>query len=176
VKNNFRAVIAVGMVMSGFALHLFSQAQIAPSASEGVTSSPEANPATQPANGTQLHALEQEGQPMDPHPAAKTANVADSAEPPSPQSPAPVAAPTFPASPVKPPPGFFNRLGWAYLADWMGITPRTPTHPSAEAPIRQFHRRPIRHLTGRSAEHRRSALPTIRVIRCKRPSTAILSG
>lgn len=115
--------------MSGFALHLVSQTQAAPSAADQAASLPHASQATQDASGAQPLALEQKKQPMDPHPAAQTANVTDSAAPPSSQSPAPAVAPTFPSTPVKPPPGFFARFGWAYLADWTGITPTDPNAP-----------------------------------------------
>ena len=39
------------------------------------------------------------------------------------------ADPAAQATPSKPAPGFFTRLGWAYLADWTGIAPTDPNAP-----------------------------------------------
>src|SRR5580692_2672028 len=124
--------------MSGFTLDLACHAQSAPSASDKVTSSSQTSGEQQAKAETEVPGFEQGEQPINPHPAAATANVPDSPEPPSPQAPAPAAAPTFPSSPVKPPPGFFTRFGWAYLADWTGITPTDPNAPKrrgTDAPI-----------------------------------------
>jgi hypothetical protein len=132
MMKNFKVAIAIGVAICGCPIQLACHAQDpASSANEiqlfpHVSSRSQVKATEEPHRSTQI-AAKDEAAAADSHAIADKASIPTSEESSSSDSAQlPVATP---AMPVKPPPGFFTRLGWAYLADWTGITPTDPNAP-----------------------------------------------
>ena len=134
MKNHIRMAIMAGAAISGLSIQLGCHAQIPSLNSNKIESSFVMDPATRVASRPELvGSSQQPSSNKDNPPNSNVAAVQASGQAPAglstpvPSQPsAPAVAPT---TPLKPPPGFFTRMGWAYLADWTGITPTDPNAP-----------------------------------------------
>jgi Putative beta-barrel porin-2, OmpL-like. bbp2 len=109
MKKQFGMAVATGIVVLGFAVQNALHAQNTILDSREIASSSEAN-SPSPREAAAIPDASASGKPSP-----------DSAQAPGPEA--------VPAAPAKPSPGFFTRMGWAYLADWTGITPIDPNAP-----------------------------------------------